>query len=125
MRRLLYGFLVGTLLSAMHAPRGLDLLQVPAVDAGTAYALRAGALFVLGLLAVASPRTMRAARLPGRAIQHEQVARAAMRGEKTVRFRVATGLREAGFFSSKKIQAASGLVVPRAPAGARPEVVRP
>jgi hypothetical protein len=65
MRRLLYGFLVGALLSAMHAPRGLDLLQVPAVDSSTAYGLRAAALLILGLVAVASPRTLRADRLPG------------------------------------------------------------
>ncbi|HJO27263.1 MAG: hypothetical protein CMK00_00930 [Planctomycetes bacterium] len=65
MHRLLYGFLVGVLLSAMHAPRGLDMFQVAAVDSGTAYGLRSAALLVLGLLAVASPRTLRSDRLPG------------------------------------------------------------
>ncbi|MDP6956795.1 MAG: hypothetical protein QF599_12560, partial [Planctomycetota bacterium] len=65
MHRLLYGFLVGVLLCAMHAPRGLDLFQVPGVDPGTAYGLRSAALLILGLLAVASPRTLRSDRLPG------------------------------------------------------------
>ncbi|TDJ74857.1 MAG: hypothetical protein E2O39_04465 [Planctomycetota bacterium] len=48
MRRLLFGSIVGVLLSAMRAPAGFSLFELPAASATTAYGARAA-----GLLAVA------------------------------------------------------------------------
>ena len=46
---LLYGLVSGLLLSALRAPAGLDLTQVPVADATTAAFFRAGALFGVAL----------------------------------------------------------------------------
>ncbi len=53
MRTLAFGVLAGLLLSLLRAPAGLDLVQLPAVEAHTAFGVRALALFVIagGLLA--------------------------------------------------------------------------
>lgn len=52
MRTLVIGVLAGALLSLLRAPAGLDLLQLPAVEAHTAFGVRALALLVIagGLL---------------------------------------------------------------------------
>ena len=47
MRNLLFGALAGLLLSLLRAPLGLDLLQIPAVEAHTALGVRALALVVI------------------------------------------------------------------------------
>ena len=49
MRSLLIGIFSGLLLSALRAPLGLELLQVPASTPGAAVAYRAAALLVIGL----------------------------------------------------------------------------
>ncbi len=54
MRTTIFGFLAGIILSALRLPPGLDLTQVPAVDAVTAAIFRAAALAAIAL--VLSPR---------------------------------------------------------------------
>ncbi|MFT7485073.1 MAG: hypothetical protein ACI9F9_000919 [Candidatus Paceibacteria bacterium] len=49
MRSFLIGFFAGLVLSALRAPLGLELLQVPANAAGAAMAYRAGALLVVAM----------------------------------------------------------------------------
>lgn len=49
MRSFLIGFFAGLVLSALRAPLGLELLQVPATSAGAAMAYRAAALLVVGV----------------------------------------------------------------------------
>ena len=45
----LFGLVAGFMLSAMRAPLGMDLLQIPAVDADAAYRCRAAAMFTLAV----------------------------------------------------------------------------
>ncbi len=49
MRSLLIGFFSGLVLSALRAPVGVELLQVPATSAGAAMAFRAGAFLVIAV----------------------------------------------------------------------------
>ena len=56
MRTLVLGVLAGALLSLLRAPAGLDLLQVPAVEAHTAFGVRALALFVIAGGLLCAPR---------------------------------------------------------------------
>ncbi|MFT7671399.1 MAG: hypothetical protein ACI8X5_004117 [Planctomycetota bacterium] len=49
MRSFLIGFFSGLLLSALRAPLGLELLQVPATTSGASAAYRAAALLVIGI----------------------------------------------------------------------------
>jgi len=49
MRSLLIGFFSGLVLSALRAPVGVELLQIPATSAGAAMAFRAGAFLVIAV----------------------------------------------------------------------------
>lgn len=49
MRSLLIGFFSGLVLSALRAPAGVELLQLPATSAGAAMAFRAGAFLVIAV----------------------------------------------------------------------------
>ena len=50
MPRLILGLLVGALVSALRAPLGLDLVQLPAAEPETAYGVRALALIAIAIM---------------------------------------------------------------------------
>lgn len=64
MRSFLIGFFSGLVLSALRAPLGLELLQVPATIPSAAMAYRAGALLVIGMGLVLGMRRGHASHSP-------------------------------------------------------------